>query len=79
MPLYSYTCESNGETLQVIHPMREQMKTWGQLCERAGQDLNGTPADAPVTRMMSRVQVISSNGGSGGHGNGGCCGVDGCG
>jgi len=80
MPLYSYACERNGETLQVTHPMRERIETWGELCERAGQELNGTSANAPVSRLISRVQVISTKGsGGGGHGDGGCCGVEGCG
>ncbi len=39
--------------------MREQITTWGELCQLAGRDLGETPADAPVERMISGGAVLS--------------------
>lgn len=64
MPLYSYYCKANDETVQVIHRMSARIETWGALCEVAGQPLGGTRPDAPVSRMIARVQVSSSGAGA---------------
>lgn len=79
MPIYTYSCEANGASLDVLHSMSTSIETWGALCEAADEPMGDTPADTPVARMMSRVQVISSRGASEGHGAGGCCGTPGCG
>jgi predicted nucleic acid-binding Zn ribbon protein len=80
MPIYTYSCEANGVSLDVLHSMSTSIKTWGALCDAADEPVGDTPPDTPVSRMMSRVQVISSGGGAGaGHGAGGCCGTPGCG
>lgn len=53
MITYEYFCESNNETVEVSHRMIESLKTWGEVCEKAGVPLNGTPAAAPVERLIS--------------------------
>jgi len=53
MPYYEYRCPSNGRTVEVRHGMEERLETWGALVDRAGVALGGTPADAPVERLMS--------------------------
>lgn len=53
MITYEYFCESNNETVEVSHRMSESLKTWGEVCEKAGVPLNGTPASAPVERLIS--------------------------
>jgi len=52
MPTYVYLCEANGASVEVVHRMAEDVKTWGELCELAGRDREGTPADAPVRRQI---------------------------
>jgi hypothetical protein len=61
MPTYDYRCDANGQVLEVSHRMNESLLTWGELCERAGVDPSGTPVDAPVHRLATGGNVISSN------------------
>ena len=53
MPYYEYHCRGNGRTVEVRHGMSEAVQTWGELCERAGMDVDTTPVDAPVERLIS--------------------------
>ena len=61
MPTYDYRCNANGRTLEVSHRMSESLSTWGELCERAGIDPGETVVDAPVHRLATGGNVISSN------------------
>jgi hypothetical protein len=84
MPTYDYRCESNGRVVEVSHRMSEKLATWGELCERAHLDCGDTPADAPVQRLATGGNVITSNSlGSGtappACGTGGCCPTGVCG
>lgn len=60
MPTYDYLCEANGRVVEVSHKMSESLSTWGELCARAGIDAAGTPARAPVRRLISGGAVVSS-------------------
>lgn len=79
MPTYDYRCDVNGRVLEVNHRMSESLSTWGELCERAGIAPDGTALDAPVHRMATGGNLISSaNLGSGSApapacGTGACC------
>lgn len=79
MPTYDYRCDSNGRVLEVNHRMSETLSTWGELCERAGVDGGDTPKDAPVHRLATGGNIVSSNSlGSGSApapacGTGACC------
>jgi len=53
MAIYEYRCEANGRTVEVRHGMSEEIRTWGELAERAGVEPGDTPAAAPVERLMS--------------------------
>jgi len=53
MPAYDYHCERNGRTVEVSHRMIEALRTWGELCARAGLAPGATPADAPIRRLIS--------------------------
>jgi hypothetical protein len=57
MPLYEYFCPDNNATVKVTHSIREDLATWGQLCEKTGQGLGDTPADAPVQRLLFAPRV----------------------
>ncbi|MEN8214915.1 MAG: zinc ribbon domain-containing protein [Pseudomonadota bacterium] len=60
MPTYDYHCMENGRVVEVKHPMNEKLTTWGEVCSRAGVDLDATSADSPVERLITGGQVINS-------------------
>lgn len=53
MPTYEYYCPENQRRVEVLHGIKEKATTWGELCELAGTGLQGTPADAPVTKLLT--------------------------
>jgi hypothetical protein len=65
MPYYEYRCPANGHIVEVRHPMDERLATWGEVAGRAGVALAGTPADAPVERLLS-APVPATGGAPGG-------------
>lgn len=76
MPSYDYYCEQNGRTVEVSHPMSENVSTWGELCQRAGVEAGETPADAPVKRLITGGAVIGSRSSSAAEpacASGSCC------
>jgi predicted nucleic acid-binding Zn ribbon protein len=82
MPTYEYRCEANGRTVEVSHPMREKLTTWGQVCTAAGVDPGTTPASAPVEKLLSLSFVAGKASGgtqAGGHSGGGQSCGPGCG
>jgi hypothetical protein len=60
MPTYDYRCDTNGRILEVSHRMSESLATWGELCARAGIDAGDTPSEAPVHRLATGGNIISS-------------------
>lgn len=60
MPTYDYRCAANNRVVEVNHRMSETISTWGELCARAGIELGDTPADAPVERLATGGNIISS-------------------
>ena len=61
MATYDYRCDANGRVVEVKHPMSVLLKTWGELCERAGMDLGETSPDSPVSRLITGGQFIGSS------------------
>ncbi|MCC5786115.1 MAG: hypothetical protein JJU33_05385 [Phycisphaerales bacterium] len=57
MPRYEYRCESTHEIVEVSHPMSETLRTWGEVCERAGIDPGKTPAKTPVEKVVSLASI----------------------
>ncbi len=76
MPTYDYRCETNGRVVEVMHRMNDQMHNWGDLCDKAGIEPGDTPPEAPVTRMATGGNVISST--SSGGDAAPACGMGGC-
>ena len=78
MPTYDYLCEANGQVLEVKHAMSEAVKTWGELCERAGITCGDTSPEAPVSKLATGGQGVkrSSLGSDTAPAcsSGGCCG-----
>ncbi len=60
MPKYDYLCIANGRAVEVFHRMSEEVTTWGDLCQRAGIPLDGTPADAAVQKHFVTSNVAAS-------------------
>jgi len=60
MPRYDYTCEENGRTVEVMHPMDTLVSTWGELCELAAVEPGETPGVTPVKKEMSTGTIIES-------------------
>jgi hypothetical protein len=61
MPTYDYRCEANGRVVEVRHGMSESVRNWGELCERAHLDCGDTPADTPVTRLITGGNIIGDS------------------
>jgi hypothetical protein len=61
MPTYDYFCEANDRKVEVSHKMSENLTNWGELCERAGQELGDTAADTPVKRLATGGNIINSS------------------
>ncbi|MCX8049590.1 MAG: zinc ribbon domain-containing protein [Methylohalobius sp.] len=61
MPTYDYLCRVNQKIVEVRHGMNETIRTWGELCRLAGIDPGSTPPDAPVEKLITGGNVISSN------------------
>ena len=78
MPTYDYICPDNGKVVEVMHRMSEEIATWGELCEKAGLEPGDTPAGAPVSRLATGGNVVSSGALKGG-GDLPPCATGGCG
>ena len=61
MPMYEYYCPSNHRTVEVMHGMSGLLKTWGEVCEAAGERPGTTHADEPVEKLLSAGMVITGN------------------
>ncbi|MCK7575136.1 MAG: zinc ribbon domain-containing protein [Chromatiales bacterium] len=61
MPTYDYRCDTNDRVIEVSHRMSENLTNWGELCACAGMELGDTPADAPVHRLATGGNVITSS------------------
>lgn len=64
MPVYSYICQANGRTLEVLHPMSGKVVNWGELCELAGIEPGDTPPDAPVEKLLFAPEISTPAGNS---------------
>ncbi|MEN8177625.1 MAG: zinc ribbon domain-containing protein [Pseudomonadota bacterium] len=82
MPTYDYFCDANDQKVEVKHRMSEELKNWGELCDKAGIETGDTPMDTPVRRLISGGAFISSSSLSNPEpvcGAGGCCPGGACG
>jgi hypothetical protein len=62
MPTYDYHCPANGRTVEVSHKLADRVRTWGDLCKRAGRPLAGTPGKAKVERLITGGSFLGSLG-----------------
>lgn len=64
MPVYDYHCKSNGQTVQITHPLGVDLTIWGEVCYAARISLGDTDPLAPVERVITRapgIAVTASN------------------
>jgi predicted nucleic acid-binding Zn ribbon protein len=57
MPAYDYYCESNGQTVEVVHTINASLKTWGEVCYVAQISLGDTDPLAPVRKVISAPAI----------------------
>jgi hypothetical protein len=57
MPIYAYFCADNGQTVEVAHSMKEDLRTWGEVCELARRPIGETALDAKVERIIYPISV----------------------
>lgn len=84
MPTYDYRCDDNGKVLEVSHRMSESLSTWGELCTRLGMEPGETSVEAPVHRLATGGNILSSTARAGGGeapacATGSCCPGGSCG
>jgi predicted nucleic acid-binding Zn ribbon protein len=63
MPTYEYLCEANGQVVEVKHKMAEELRSWGELCERAAIATGDVDPNSPVRKLIS-AGFISTGGSS---------------
>jgi predicted nucleic acid-binding Zn ribbon protein len=67
MPTYDYHCPANGRTIEISHKMADEVRTWGELCRRAGIARGETASNARVEKLITGGNVITTGSlGSGG-------------
>lgn len=62
MPVYAYHCAANDRTVEVFHSMKEDLTTWGEVCEQAAVPLGETDPDAAVERILYPVGLAKPAG-----------------
>lgn len=59
MPAYDYYCKTNGQTIEVNHPIGAALSTWLELCYVTGHPLGDTDPLAPVHKVMKTAPAVS--------------------
>jgi hypothetical protein len=58
MPSFDFLCPANGQTIEVMLKMHEEISTWGELCARKDMPLGDTPADSPIEKVFKSAVVM---------------------
>jgi hypothetical protein len=53
VPTYEYRCDANDRLIEVRHKMAETLRSWGELCGRAGISPGRTDSQTPVHKLIS--------------------------
>jgi len=67
MPSFDFHCEANGQTIEIMLKMHEELHTWGELCARKGIEPGDTPLDAPIAKVFSSAVVMDKKRMGSGH------------
>ena len=60
MPRYDYFCKANQQVVEVIHPLSDKLKTWGEVCGLANIDPGDVPLDEPVSRIITTPPMANT-------------------
>ncbi|MDH5800206.1 MAG: zinc ribbon domain-containing protein [Gammaproteobacteria bacterium] len=60
MRTYDYKCDFNERVIEVRHSMADEIRSWGELCQKAGIDPGTTPSDTPVHKLATGGQIVKS-------------------
>ena len=61
MPIYEYRCAANGRVVEVSHKMAERLRTWGELCTRAGIAPGRVDPGSRVEKLISAGFISSGS------------------
>ena len=63
MPDYVYKCDANNQLVEVKHPIKDSITSWGDLCKLAEIDPGSIPLETPVYRRIFApvIQVPTGN------------------
>lgn len=50
---YDYYCPANNQIIEVSHSMKDELLTWGELCDYVGMDPGATPRSSEVERIIT--------------------------
>ncbi len=64
MPHYDYYCDDNQTTVEVEHPMKTTLHTWGEVCFVAQISLGDTDPLAPVRKVIHAPNITKTAGNS---------------
>ena len=59
MPAYDYYCETNGQTIEVNHPVDAALCTWLELCYATGRPLGDTDPLVPVRKVIKSAPAVT--------------------
>ena len=60
MPKYDYRCDENGRTIEVVHKISEEIKTWGDLCRLVQCDLGDTDPACVVRKVFTKAPMANT-------------------
>lgn len=58
MPTFDFHCPANGQTVEVMLKLHENLATWGELCARKGMPVGDTPPEAPIEKVFTGAVVM---------------------
>lgn len=64
MPHYDYYCDDNQTTVEVEHPMKTMLHTWGEVCFVAQIPMGETDPLAPVRKVIHAPNITKTTGNS---------------
>ncbi len=64
MPRYDYFCDENATTIEVVHSIATEVKSWGTLCELAGIETGATPPETSVRKIITTPPMANTPAGN---------------
>lgn len=64
MSRYDYYCDANGQTIEVVHGISQQVSSWGELCILANLDKGETDEESPVRKIITMAPMANTPAGN---------------